>query len=892
MGFFDRFRSATKTTASSHPVGTETSGENSMRLIDEGNALESAGKIDEAMQCYETATRLTPDLARAHLNRGNIFLLRGNFDSAVDAYRMAILKAPDYASAHFNLGNAFLHSNKFNEARSAYETAIGLKPDFVDAHVALGCVLEEQNDLAGAADMYRQALHLKPDYAEVHFNLGSTLKALNSFDEAEASFRSALRINPDFVEALTNLTRTLIENGKEDEALALIHHETIRSPESETAQDNIGVLLQEVGSLEEALTFHRRALTINPTYARAQHNLGCCLQKLNRIDEAIAAYRRAVELDPEFIDSYTNLGDALIDLERPDEAAVAFEQVVALNPASADAHYNLGTALSKAGQLNIAVLCYEKAIEIRPDFANALNNLGISLQHTGQLEAALDVFRRTLEIDPTVSQAYSNMGLTFQDLGRFEEAADCFRKALDLNPDLEAAVLNLAVAYSNLGQLEEALTWVYRALELAPEKVEAYSTLLFLQNYLHDTPAPKLLEEARRYGELAAKRAPPALGPWLNTPEPDRKLRIGIVSGDLRKHPVGFFAEGVLSALATRTDGRLELIAYSNSFLYDAISQRIRDCCSEWESIVGISDEIISAKIREDKIDILIDLSGHTLHGRLPLFAWKPAPIQVTWLGYFATTGVGAIDYLIADPWTLPETEEINFTESIIRLPETRLCFTPPDETADILPLPALSQGHITLGCFNTLTKMNDAVVALWSRVLKAVPGSKLFLLSHMLRDTSVHQQTIDRYRAHGIGEERLILKGFVPRAEYFATYNQIDFALDPFPYCGGTTTVEALWMGVPVLTLAGKHFLSRQGVGLLMNAGLPEWVAHDPDEYVARAVSHASDIQGLSTLRMRLREQVLASPVFDAARFADHFEHALRHIWKNWCAQAREKKY
>jgi FkbM family methyltransferase len=267
------------------------------------------------------------------------------------------------------------------------------------------------------------------------------------------------------------------------------------------------------------------------------------------------------------------------------------------------------------------------------------------------------------------------------------------------------------------------------------------------------------------------------------------------------------------------------------------------------------------------------------------MFALKPAPVQVSWLGYFATTGVAEIDYLIADPWTLPESEEINFTEKIWRLPETRLCFTVPDVVLEVAPLPAIGSGYITFACFNNLTKMNDAVVALWARVLAAVPNSRLFLKAKQLNIEAVRQSTFERFAAHGIAAERLILEGPAPRAEYLAAYQRVDIALDPFPYTGGTTTAEALWMGVPVLTLAGKSFLSRQGVGLLMNTGLSEWVAEDHDDYIARAVSHASDLQVLSLLRGGLRQQVLASPIFDAQRFAEHFEAALRGMWQAWCA-------
>jgi len=273
---------------------------------------------------------------------------------------------------------------------------------------------------------------------------------------------------------------------------------------------------------------------------------------------------------------------------------------------------------------------------------------------------------------------------------------------------------------------------------------------------------------------------------------------------------------------------------------------------------------------------VLIDLSGHTAYNRLPLFAWKPAPIQVSWLGYFASTGVNEIDYLIADPWTLPESEGVYFTEKILRLPETRLCFSVPNVDVSVSPLPALSNGRITFACFNNLVKINDAVVGVWARILNALPDSRLFLKTKQLKDFFVRQNVIARFAAHGVGADRLILEGPVLRAEYFRAYHRADITLDPFPYTGGTTSAESLWMGVPVLTLAGASFLSRQGVGLLMNAGLPEWIAADADDYVVRALSHAGEVSSLAMLRGQLRQQVLASPLFDAKRFARHFEDAL----------------
>ncbi|SBT09758.1 hypothetical protein PROAA_3420001 [Candidatus Propionivibrio aalborgensis] len=429
-----------------------------------------------------------------------------------------------------------------------------------------------------------------------------------------------------------------------------------------------------------------------------------------------------------------------------------------------------------------------------------------------------------------------------------------------------------------------------RALELKPDFAVAHSNLLFIHNYRDDCSTDQRLSEAKRFGEMVARQVRVSAA-WQVQPEVGRSLRVGLVSGDFRQHPVGNFLEGVLEALVRHASDRLTFFAYSTQHAADSVTERVKTSCCGWQCVVGLSDAQLAERIRADRIDILIDLSGHTSGNRLPMFAWKPAPVQATWLGYLATTGVGAIDYLIADAWTLPESEEVHFTEKIWRLPESYLCFTPPDAAIDVSPLPALSTGQVTFGCFNNLSKMNDAVVALWSRVLHAVPGSRLFLKASQLKEASVRQSIIDRFAAHGIDAERLILEGLVPRAEYLVPFQRVDIALDPFPYPGITTSVENLWMGIPVLTLAGESFLSRQGVGLLMNAGLPEWIATAPDDYVARAVSHAGDLDRLAELRSGLRQQVLASPIFDAQRFAGHFEAALRGMWKAWCDHEVESR-
>ncbi len=708
MGLLNHLKTSTSSRGASG-----TAEQDALSLLEEGIVFEQQGNVEAALQRFDAAIALAPNMGRAHFCRGNLLLDEGKAQAALDAYATALAHKPDSAAAHFNMGNAYVRLGRYHESVAAYRKAVALKPDFADALVALGVALESVGKPGEAAAQYRQALDLRPDYAEAHYNLGGALASLG------------------------------------------------------------------------------------------------------KLNEAVESYRHAVDLRPEYV----------------------------------EAHFKMGDSLAGLGKFSDAAASYRQTLKIQPGHIDALHNLGATLTLSGQLDEAIACFKRVLDHEPDNAEVHMNLGYALVDHGQFDVGVASTRRALELKPDCLAA----------------------------------YNNLLFIHNYLGDQPASLMLAEARRFGELVASKAR-RYAAWPNSPEPGRCLRIGFMSGDLCNHPVGYFLVGVLEALASQAAGRLELFAYPNRPAKDETGRRIKACCRGWHSAVGLSDEALAQRIHSDGIDILIDLAGHTGHNRLPVFAWRPAPVQVSWLGYFATTGVAEMDYFIADPWTLPESEEANFTEKIWRLPETRLCFTPPDAALDVGPLPAMERGYLTFGCFNNLTKMNDSVVALWSRVLDAVPDSRLFLKAAQLNETIGRQRVVERFAACGIDPGRLTFEGYVPRANYLAAYQRVDIGLDPFPYTGGTTTVEALWMGVPVLTLSGERFLSRQGVGLLMNAGLPEWVAADPDDYVARAASHASNLEQLSALRSKLRQQVLASPIYDAKRFAQHFETALRNIWQEWC--------
>lgn len=882
MGFFDRFRKKTDAPHSASPETTDSP--EAIRLIDQGNALEEEGKLDEAMTLYQSAAKLCPGLARARLNLGNVHLARGETVEAIAAYRQAIELDDAYAAAYFNIGNAYVQVGDFDSAIASYRSAIDRKPDFTEAHVALGYVFDESGRFDEAIACHRHVLVSQPEYDEVRCNLATSLRNRGLPAEALDHYRGVFGRKPEFQPALQGYIQTSIELGQDETLITELRAAVERDPGSPQAHRNLAAALASLERFDEAIAAYRLALGKEGELPLSYYGIACCLQAQNKYEESAEYFRKAVDIDGAFFEARNELGNVLLKMDESEAAATIFRELAELHPQSSIAHSNLGNALQKLGRLQEAAESIRTAIRLQPDSAIAYGNLAGVLNLLGRLDLAIENYRRALELNPEHVQAHINLGITLWQVCRPIEATEAFETAIRLDPENIDAKINLGMGYATLGKLDQALEVLQDAIKSEPQHLTAQSTLIFLHNYLSDQTPEALLAEARRYGELVTRKATNRFDHWENSPLPERPLNIGFVSGDMWEHPVGFFLDNVIHALCKSPN--LKLFAYSNSHTDDALTARLKSAFAGWRSLLGLPDKAAGELIRQDGIDILIDLSGHTLHNRMPMFAWRPAPVQVTWLGFFATTGVAEIEYLIADPWTLPESQERYFTEKIVRMPQTRLCFTPPKDDVVVGPPPAVANGFVTFGCFNNLTKLNDGVISLWARILKAVPGSKLCLMAGMFQEEENQRTWRQRFGEKGIDPDRLILKRGVPRKQYLEAYNDIDIALDPFPYTGGTTTAEALWMGVPVLTLAGHRFLSRQGVGLLANTGLQDWIANSEEEYFEKAVAFAGALDRRTELRARQRAQVLGSPIFDAERFAHNFEATIRDLWRNWCAR------
>ena len=675
------------------------------------------------------------------------------------------------------------------------------------------------------------------------------------------------------------------DEGRPADALKLYDQAIAGAPEFARAHLNRGNALMALQDFDAAIKTFETAFRHDPALASAQYNLGNAFAQQRRYEEACSAYRRALSLQPDLVNAEVALGSALDELGKLDEAVLHYRRVLQAQPAFAPVYANLGAVLIKQHQLAEAEACFRRALELAPKLTHLYYPLGNVCELLGQRGAAVDAYRRMVQNHPDHELSYVRLGVQTQLCGLLLESLACYRRVIEMAPRNQIAHNNLGVVYRELSRFEEAAAAWRRALEIDPDDLAPHSSLMLLENNRAGSSPAALVELARSFGASAARKAKVVVA-WPNSPEPERVLRVGFVSGDLRAHPVGYFLLSFLTALKARAAGRLELHAYFSYPFADNVSARIQAQCHGWRQVYELDDEALVRQVGEDRIDILIDLSGHSGENRLPAFAWKPAPVQATWLGYLGTTGVAAIDYLIADDWTLPPELEPQLTEKIWRLPRSYLCFTPPDEDGTIGPLPALANGCVTFGSFNNLIKISPDVIALWARVLHAVPGSRLLLKIMQFNEASVRQDMTQQFARHGITGSRLMLEPQVARSDYLKPYNRVDIALDPFPYPGITTSVECLWMGVPFVTLAGNTFMSRQGMGLLNNAGLPDWIAADEDDYVKLAARRAGELHTLQQLRQELRARVLASPIFDAQSFAQNFESAMRGMWRAWCAR------
>jgi predicted O-linked N-acetylglucosamine transferase (SPINDLY family) len=747
----------------------------------------------------------------------------------------------------FSSAVQFHGAGKLAEAEPLYRAAIAQSSNLTSAKYLLALAIFQLRNDPEAIDLIRAAIASNPGEFEYHCNLGVMLAANERFDDALAAYQKALELNPASGEAYNNLANALLHLGRIEEAANACRRAVQFMPESVLAHYNLGNALIQMKQPEAAVTAYRAAVSLNPKFPEARSNLGNALSMLGRWREAADACRAAIELRPNFPAAHNNLAGALIGLGRTDEAISESRKAIEYQSNYADAYANLGNAYKDLRQFDDAIVAYKQAISLRPQHAPFHSNLGVVLLQAGKPDEAMIHIQRALVLDPNLSGAHNNLAGVLKDMGRISEAVDAYRKALELEPNSRSTRDNLILA----------------------------------AHYHPGFDGPALRREAGQWAKIHAEPFYARIPAHANDRDPDRLLRIGYVSADFREHVAG---HTLLPLIRGHDRERFKIYCYSNARRPDAVTTRFQAEADAWRDIQSVSDEDAAKEIRKDEIDILVDVALFTAGNRLPIFARKPAPVQVTYLAYAGTSGLRTMDYRLSDPYLDPDdSDPLAYTEQTIRLAHSYWYYEPSGHTPGVLPLPSLAAGYITFGCLNNVAKISPAAVELWADLLSKVKDARILIHS----TSNDHQQSVmSPFLKRAIDSSRVAFVGMKPWREFLDTLSRIDIALDPFPYAGGITTCDTLWMGVPVVTLSGPTAVGRGGRSILSNIGLPELIASTPAEYQRIASGVAADSARLVELRKTMRDRMKSSPLMNGAAFVADVESAYRHMWRNWCAR------
>jgi predicted O-linked N-acetylglucosamine transferase (SPINDLY family) len=640
--------------------------------------------------------------------------------------------------------------------------------------------------------------------------------------------------------------------------------------------------LHRLGRLGEAETLYRQLHAQFPDSTDILHLLGLIEVDTRRDAEGFAKLAESVRRSPLTPHYHANHGLRLLGRRRAGEAETCLREAIRLQPDQPTHHYGLGDALLTQGRSAEAAAAFRTSLRLHPDNPDAELQLGVALHAAGQRAEARAWYRDVLRRRPGHFGIATNLGAFLQDDCDLDGAADCFRQAIQANPTHSIPLNNLAVIHKELGEAGEAARRLRQCVELDPASASMHSNLILIMHYDPATTAEDLRGEHVRWNE---RFVPKQLTPHANTTEPRRRLRVGFVSADFRDHVVG---RALLPSFRRHAQGDFEIYGYSAAPA-DAFSQAFQEAAAGWREIGGLPPAEVAALIRRDQIDILIDVALHTSDNRLEVFALKPAPIQASWLGYPETSGLSTMDYRITDALLEPPGGNLlaNPAEQACLLPDCWTCYEPPAGYPEITPPPCLTGQGITFGSLNNTCKINGQVLRAWARILEAVPGSRLRLLA---KQGSHRRNILKKLSGMGVSAERISFYDFLPltpelsQGALLNRYAEIDVALDTFPYTGMTTTLDALWMGVPVVSLVGERNLGRAGLSLLTNVGMAELAVRDVDAYVAQAVALSREPEKLSRLRRELRNRMLTSPLLDAEGFTRRLEKALRDMWVAWC--------
>ncbi|KAF5804375.1 putative protein O-GlcNAc transferase [Helianthus annuus] len=799
------------------------------------------------------------------LGYANILRSRSKFVEALAIYESVLEKDDRNVEAHIGKGICLQMQNMGKQAFESFSEAVKLDPQNACALTHCGILYKDEGRLVEAAESYKKALEIDPSYkpaAEclsiVLTDIGTSLKLAGNTQEGIQKYYDAIKIDPHYAPAFYNLGVVYSELMQYDTALNCYEKAALERPMYAEAYCNMGVIYKNRGDLESAIACYERCLAVSPNFEIAKNNMAIALTDLGTkvklegdINQGVAYYKKALYYNWHYADAMYNLGVAYGEMLKFEMAIVFYELAFHFNPRCAEACNNLGVIYKDRDNLDKAVECYQLALSIKPNFSQSLNNLGVVYTVQGKMDAAASMIEKAIVANTTYAEAYNNLGVLYRDAGSISLAVEAYEQCLKIDPDSR-----------NAGQ-----------------------NRLLAMNYINEGTDDKLFEAHRDWG-LRFMRLFPQYTSWDNSKDPERPLVIGYVSPDYFTHSVSYFIE---APLIYHDYVNYKVVVYSAVVKADAKTNKFRDRVLKgggvWRDIYGIDEKKVAAMVREDKVDILVELTGHTANNKLGMMACRPAPLQVTWIGYPNTTGLPTIDYRITDALADPRDTKQKHVEDLVRLPDCFLCYTPSPEAGPASPAPALSNGFITFGSFNNLAKITPKVLQVWAKILCAVPNSRLIVKCKPFCCDSVRQKFLSTLEQLGLEPLRVdLLPLILLNHDHMQAYSLMDISLDTFPYAGTTTTCESLYMGVPCVTMGGSVHAHNVGVSLLTAVGLKHLIAKTEDEYIRLAIQLASDMTALSNLRVDLRNLMLKSPLCNGSRFITGLESAYRDMWRGYC--------
>jgi protein O-GlcNAc transferase len=777
--------------------------------------------------------------------------------------------------AKFNQALALHQRGRLVDAERIYSEVLRQQPDHFDALHLLGVIATQTRRTERGIELITKAIGLNAGVGAAHNNLGNALQDLKRSEEALTSYAKAIALKPDYAEAYNNRGVALQDLKRSEEALASHDKAIALKPDYAEAYNNRGNALGDLKRSEEALANYDKAIALKPDYAEAYSNRGNALRELKRFEEALASYDKAIALKPDYAEAYNNRGNALQELKRAEEALASYDKAIALKPDYAEAYFNRGNALQDLKRPEEALASCDKAIALKPDYAEAHNNRGNALQDLNRSEEAPASYDKAIALKPDYAEAYNNRGNALGNLKRSEEALASYERALAAKPDHPYALGGAADCVMKLCDWEK---WTRFAADfnahVSGKKSIVYAFVLL--GYSGD-PAMQL-QCARNYIEDMFPLLPPPF--WSGQTWHHDKLRVAYLSADFRSHPVAYLTTGLFEQ---HDRSQFEIIGVSFSDDRGEMRKRLVAAFDEFHDIRRMSDKEVAKLLFDRQVDIAVDLMGYTLDSRPGIFARRPAPIQVSYLGFPATMGTQFIDYIIADKIVAPFEHQQFYTEKIVHLPD---CFQVNDskrkiaENAPTRQKMGLPEHAFVFCCFNAVWKITPAIFDIWMQLLHQVEGSVLWLIWD---NESAERNLRKEAQQRGIDPSRLVFAGRLPFDEYLARDCLADLFLDTLPYNAGTTASDALWVGLPVLTCEGKAFASRMAASLLHAVGVPELIACNLEEYKALAVKLARNRALLAEIKAKLIRNRNTYPLFNTVRFARHIEAAYRTMWDTW---------